>query len=367
MKLKRNLVLALVHVFMLVGVLSGCSNSGDAEKTTALVEEAETTTLSDDESGEENADTKKIVIGYAGLDESQEHLIPVGENIKKVAEEYNKKGYDIEVIIVDNEGDGAKAVQNVDSLLLQGIDVLVEFNVDAAVNSTIKEKCEEAGVPVIAVDIPVGDAPFMGANNKEAGIICGEALANLANENWNGEIDLLLFEHTPEAGEVVQVRMDSIWEGIANKTEYSVDELKEMTEVVSMGDDAIKAQQLAADVLTANPDKKHILIGSINDIGAQGAFAAVQAANREEDCFIVNHGVSVQTRENIYSQVNSGEPNSWRGGVSYFLERYGEYIVPGCIKLVNGETPAADELLMDHIFIDTSNIEEWYPQEVWAQ
>jgi len=317
---------------------------------------------------EESEELKDFTIGYAGLDESQEHLIPVGDNIEEVAKQKSEElGIDIKVIRVDNAGDGAKAVENVDNLILQGIDVLVEFNSDSAVNDTIWEKCQEAEIPVIAVDIPVGEAPYMGENNALAGQLCGKALGNLVNEQWDGQIDAVLFEHTPEAGEVVQTRMDSILTGLAETTEYSEEELAEMTTTVSMKDDAILAQQLCADFLTANPDKTHIVIGSINDIGAQGAFAAVQAAGREDDVFIVNHGVSVSTRENIYQQVNEGEPNCWRGGVSYFLERYGEYIVPGCIELVQGKTPDPESLLMDHVYIDMNNVEEWYPQAEWAQ
>lgn len=356
----------LMGIMVFAMMLGGCSKQTEPAKEQSTEETGEAVnneneTVSSDE-------ITSITIGYAALDESQEHLIPVGDNIEKVAKEMGEElGIDIKVIRVDNAGDGAKAVENVDNLLLQGIDVLAEFNLDSAVNDTIWEKCQEAGVPVMAIDIPVGDAPYMGANNYDAGWKCGEALADLVNENWDGQIDAVFLEHTPEAGEVVQTRMDSIWDGLAEKTDYTVEQLKEMTTTVSMGDDAILAQQLCADFLTANPEKHHIVIGSINDIGAQGAFAAAQAAGREDDVFIVNHGVSVSTRENIYQQANSGELNCWRGGVSYFLERYGEYIVPGCIELAKGNTPDADSLLMDHIFIDVDNIEEWYPQAEWAQ
>lgn len=356
----------LMGIMVFAMMLGGCSKQTEPAKEQSTEETGEAVnneneTVSSDE-------ITSITIGYAALDESQEHLIPVGDNIEKVAKEMGEElGIDIKVIRVDNAGDGAKAVENVDNLLLQGIDVLAEFNLDSAVNDTIWEKCQETGVPVMAIDIPVGDAPYMGANNYDAGWKCGEALADLVNENWDGQIDAVFLEHTPEAGEVVQTRMDSIWDGLAEKTDYTVEQLKEMTTTVSMGDDAILAQQLCADFLTANPEKHHIVIGSINDIGAQGAFAAAQAAGREDDVFIVNHGVSVSTRENIYQQANSGELNCWRGGVSYFLERYGEYIVPGCIELAKGNTPDADSLLMDHIFIDVDNIEEWYPQAEWAQ
>ena len=102
---------------------------------------------------------RDLVIGFAVLDASHEHLIPVGENIAKVAAEYAEElGINIKVIQADNASDGMKAIEVCDNLLLQNIDVFVEFNVDAAINETIWEKCQEAGVPVMAVDIPVGEA-----------------------------------------------------------------------------------------------------------------------------------------------------------------------------------------------------------------
>ena len=93
---------------------------------------------------------KRVLLGYAALDDSQEHLIPVRENIKKVAKEL-----DVDVIAVDNAGDGQRAINNVDNLLLQGIDCLIEFNLDSAVNPVIKEKCDAAADPIIENQIPI--------------------------------------------------------------------------------------------------------------------------------------------------------------------------------------------------------------------
>lgn len=300
----------------------------------------------------------EIILGYAALDDSQEHLIPVRENIKKVAAENG-----VEVIAVDNAGDGQRAINNVDNLLLQGIDCLIEFNLDAAVNPVIKEKCDAAGVPIIAIDIPVPGAPCFGADNVESGLIVGRALGNLAKENWNGKVDLILLLSTPAGGEIISIRMGGIVDGI---TEINPNAKNARVITVDYKDDPILAQQLTADVLTSNPDKKNILIGSINDIGAQGAFSAIQAARRDSDCFVVNHGMSVQTRENLYESIRSGMDNAWRGGVGYFLERYGEYVVPAAIKLAKGEE-IPDNIYMDHVFIDRNNIEEYYPEAEWGQ
>ena len=60
----------------------------------------------------EESELTDFTIGYAGLDESQEHLVPVGENIEKVAAEKSEElGIDIKVVKVDNAGDGAKALR----------------------------------------------------------------------------------------------------------------------------------------------------------------------------------------------------------------------------------------------------------------
>ena len=358
--MKKFLVIILASVMALMMV--ACTGTSASTTTTAQKDTStDTTTKAPETSVSEATEGKKIVIGYAALDDSQEHLIPVRENIKKVAATYDN----VEVICVDNAGNGATAVNNVDTLLLQGIDVLVEFNLDASVNPVIAEKCKAAGVPIMAIDIPVGDAPFMGANNRLAGLLCGNALGDLANSEWDSKVDLIVILNTPEGGEVVMTRMNSVVDGIVEK----IPGLKTDGLVVQVDykDDPILAQQLTADVLNSHPDAKNILISSINDIGAQGAYAAIEAAKRGDNCFIVNHGMSVQTRENLYQQLNSGTLNCWRGGVAYFLERYGEYIVPGAIKLANGESINPEELLMEHVYINADNIEEWYPQAIWGQ
>ena len=352
MQRKRMVLLMVLSISVLL-IMCSCGNKTPAATETPATETPATETPA--------ATDDTILIGYAALDDSQEHLIPVRENIKAVVATYDN----VEVICVDNASDGTIAVSNTDNLILQGIDVLVMFNIDASVNPVIAEKCEAAGIPVMAIDIPIEGAPLMGANSVLAGNLVGNALGDLANENWGGQVDLFINLNTLAAGEVVITRMNAVMDGIDEKIPGI--NTRDLSIELDYKDDPILAQQLTADVLNSNPNAKNILVGAINDIGAQGAFAAVEAVQRGDSCFIANHGVSVQTRENLYEQMNTGVQNSWRGGVSYFLERYGEYIVPGAIKLAKGEPVSAEELLMDHIFIDQSNIEEWYPQAVWGQ
>ena len=50
------------------------------------------------------------------------------------------------------------------------------------------------------------------------------------------------------------------------------------------------------------------------------------------------------------------------GSVAYFPDRYGDYLIPLAIRLAGGEEPP-EEVLIDHLWIDGSNIDQYYPGE----
>lgn len=326
--MKKKLVAVTLLTMM---VLAGC-NSGETTGDTTANNEAE----------------DEIVIGFSNMDDSIEMCMQVKESIIAAADEAGVK-----VIAVDNKSDPATAVQNCDNLLTQGIDVLVEFNGDAASNATIKEKCEAEGVGVIGVDIPVPDSPFMGADNEGAGILVGDALGSYAEELWQGDIDKILLIDLPGAGELVQMRMDGI---VTSLKEQYPDITDDMIVRVDGQNGVLAAQQATTDFLTANQDAEHILIGTINEYNAQGALAAIQSADREDDCVIVSHGCTDPVLINL-----RGEDNCWKAGVGYFPEKYGEYIVPAAIEMAKGNE-VDDNILMEHAIITRENVDEFYPE-----
>ena len=50
------------------------------------------------------------------------------------------------------------------------------------------------------------------------------------------------------------------------------------------------------------------------------------------------------------------------GSVAYFPDRYGDYLIPLAIKLAAGEE-VPKQVLIDHLWIDRANIEQYYPGE----
>ena len=300
----------------------------------------------EDKGKETDGEKEKFKVAFGSLCEDNDFGISSKESFVKEAE---AMGW--ELVILNNNYDGATAIQNMDTVLTQECDGFVNFQVDAGVAQTIADMATEAELPMITVDCPHPGIPFFGANNKEAGLIVGNALGEKAVDTWEGKTDLIVLCGAPGSGEVVDLRMQGIATGIKEtlkNEDIEVLELDGKSEIET-------SQKVIADVLTANPDKKHILIGCLNDQSALGAYNAVEAAGRESDVYIGSHGCDAPAIENLKNK----EENCWIGSVAYFPERYGEYLVPLMDDLLHGkEIP--EESFPDHVFIDKSNIDEYY-------
>ena len=90
-------------------------------------------------SGAAMAEEGKYRIGFANIAELVELQVTVKESVERAAEEAG-----VELVYMNNNLDGATAVQNADNMISQEIDGFIEFNIDESVGPTIKEKMDEA-------------------------------------------------------------------------------------------------------------------------------------------------------------------------------------------------------------------------------
>src|SRR5207247_8742376 len=78
----------------------------------------------------------------------------------------------------------------------------------------VAAKYREAGIPMIAIDIPHPGATYYGANNYEAGLIGGRYLGRWAKEHWESEADEIIMLELPRAGNLPQMRLNGMVVGI---------------------------------------------------------------------------------------------------------------------------------------------------------
>jgi ribose transport system substrate-binding protein len=289
-----------------------------------------------------------ITVGYAGLSGEFPFVQDVNGGLQRVADCLN-----VNLIITDNEYDPQVALTNADTLVTRGVNVAIEFQTDVGVAPAICSKFEAANIPVIAIDIPQEPcAIFFGANNLEAGKIGGRHLGQMAQERWGGDVDALVLLELPQSGPLPQQRMDGAAEGVKEVLPNLTDD--KIIRVDGKGN-LEDSRTVFQDVLTRLSDADHILVSAINDPSAVGALRAAEAANRTEDVMIAGQNATIEARTEICR-----DTPAFIGSVAYFPDRYGDYLIPLAIELANGEQ-VPDQVLINHLWIDRANIEQFYP------
>src|SRR5206468_10046427 len=106
----------------------------------------------------------------------------------------------IELISLDNRYSAKTAQRNADLLVREKVDLAIEFQTDQHIAAIVAAKYRDAGIPMIAIDIPHPGAIFYGANNYEAGLMGGRHLGRWAKERWHGVVDEILLIALVRAG-----------------------------------------------------------------------------------------------------------------------------------------------------------------------
>jgi ribose transport system substrate-binding protein len=220
--------------------------------------------------------------------------------------------------------------------------------------------CEAYGnLPTVAIDTPEKPCQkvFVGANNREAGLIAGKGLGDFAKTKFSCAYDAYISLDFPVIADVNAARAGGSKEGFEGVCgAVPADKYFSVDTFAGGPDQNENSRRQVTDILTRLPAAKTILIISPNSDGAAlAALGAADVAGRKDQVWIVAHGADPSSLDVIRN-----EPQ-WIGDVAYFPEKYGELIVPLAVSLAKGET-VPEQSLITHIFIDHNNIDQYYPK-----
>jgi len=294
-------------------------------------------------------------LGFANIYATLPFCIAVENNI---IEQAKLAGFAREdMIIMDNQYDSVIGLKNADIMLSKRPDFFIEFQADAKVNNIVAQKFGAAGIPLLAIDVPVPGAPFMGVNNWKVAIMGGKHMAKLIREQWGGwdAVDMVVLLQMPAGGDVTMLRSEGFAAALAE--EFGPDVEKKIVRADGGMGQSEQAKAAMDDVLAAHPNAKKIALTSINEQTMAGAIASLQTAGRwdADDTIIITLGCD----ELGQSQLREGLTDA---AIAFFPEKYGEYVIPAVCAILQGE-PVPPYIYVENEVITRENIDQYYPKK----
>ncbi|MFC2016009.1 substrate-binding domain-containing protein [Chloroflexota bacterium] len=287
-------------------------------------------------------------IGFANLGENMSFPVDVRRGLEQAAQDVSN----IDLILADNQLSGKVALRVADRLIAQGVDLVIEYQIDEKAGGLLMDKFKQADVPVIAVDIPMVGATYFGVDHYRAGRMAGVALGTWIAEHWGGSFDRLIVLEEQRPGALVAARIQGQLDGLRS----IVREIPPGRIIrLDSGNTSEISQANLMAALEGLPNEHRLGVISFNDDAAVGAISAARQAGREEDVVIVGQGADRLARKEIR------RPESRLiGSAAYWPERYGQKLIDVAQAILRGE-PVPPAVYSKHVFITRDNIDEYYP------
>jgi ribose transport system substrate-binding protein len=287
-------------------------------------------------------------LGYAAQGTDYQFSKEVSTSLQRAA-----AAHGIELICLDNRYNAKIAQRNADVLVREKVDLVIEFQTDEHVAPIVAAKYREAGIPLIALEIPHPGATYYGANNYEAGLIGGRHLGRWARQQRYGEADEIVFLALDRAGNLPRMRLTGMLVGMKE-----IFPPLEGCKVTYLDGDGKLGESFEAMRRHLRGSRaRGFLIGAINDPSALGALRAMQEAGRVANCAIMGQNASPEGRAELR------EPGTRLiGSVAYFPERYGADIVAVALDILNRRAvPPA--VFAKHQLVTPDNVDHIYPND----
>ena len=233
-------------------------------------------------------------------------------------------------------------MENVDWFIARGVDLVIEYQIDAEAGNIIMERFRQADIPVIAVDIPLPGALFFGADNYRAGYLAGEGLGRWIQEHWGGSFDLLLGLVDDRAGITPAARLHGGRDGLeAVLGSIPSDRVMTLPCPTLMHE----AEAMMREQLAILPGAARIALIAHNDDAALGALAAFEAAGALDRVAAVG-----QNADRLGRAALQRSDLPFVGSTSYSPETYGQRVIELALKILQGE-PVPPAVYTEHVFV----------------
>jgi len=268
---------------------------------------------------------RKMRFGFAGESAEMPFSEAVSNSLKAAA-----AASGVELIVRDNRYDADTALKNAKEFVTEGVDLVIEFQIEERISPLIAHTISRAGIPLIAVDIPHPNAVYFGVDNFQVGVEAGEVLAQHALHHWKGKTDWVLGLDVTEAGTFVQSRISGAFEGV--RTHLPSIPQRAFVRLDGRGMRQTSAQ-VVTEFLQRHGRNERVLIAAATDTSALGALQATRSLGREKQVAIVGQDCIPEALEELRTK-----KSPFIGSISHEAHTYGPRLIQLGVTLLRGNT-----------------------------
>ena len=288
---------------------------------------------------------RRYRIGFAtrGIDTAFSRAVTA--SVQRAAEEAGT-----ELVTVSSHRSPREAIRNAETLVREGVDLVIEFQCHERVADVIASRFLKTGIPVIAIEIPHPGATFFGADNHKAGTIGGHAMARWVRKHWGGDVSCIMLVEEDAAGPLAQLRVGGMLAGMREVLPQT--ENASTFELDGKGSLERTLEAVRRHLRRMPPQRTVVLAG--NDPMALGAIRAFEECGRARYCAVMGQNATHEAR------VEMRRPGSpLVGSVAYFPERYGDEVIRLAGHILAGQAvPPA--VFTRHELVTRENVDRIY-------
>ena len=260
----------------------------------------------------------------------------------------------VDIVFCDNAYDQEKTVDCANLIVAQEADGVIFANWIAGTEELIAGIYIDAGLPCITWDGPHPGCKNFGPDNFEASVEAGRYLAGFATEQgWDpAETELVVI--WTQGVQVMGERRDGAIAGVLES--FPIPEENIHVDIPHAALDDVFP--LVTDWTTANPDAKNVLCFGHSDQPGVDCALALEQAGFLGRAAVASLGASDEALVDLRQRTD--EESAFKATISFFPERYGQYLVPAVVDMLEGRL-VPDRVIPSVSPVTRANVQELYP------
>lgn len=316
--MKKILAFALALI-MLLSMVACSTAPKEADPTPEDTTPTESGEQAVDEAVNATESEDKLKIGLSVYSLSNPYFVEVANGAQKRCDELG-----IELIVNDPNSDAAAQVTAIENFITVGCDAIIISALDVAAVESVLQDAKAQGIAIISQSSCTETRDvWVSADEYNMGYTCGKGAADWLLENYGADTDISVLVLCWDQISTQILRGDGMSDAI---TEVCPN-VKIIRQDANTTD---KGNEVANATLQANPDLQAIVC--INDGTAIGAYAAVQAAGKDDEGFYIGSIDDTEEGENAIL-----EGNCFRATVNLIPYENGAIDVDLAVQLIKGE------------------------------